>query len=216
MKAFLSLCLLLLSGSLLAQTPGAQRNEHLHGIGFGLEAPGIALSYDLTLGAPLQLHFFGALNTDQSSSLLSGTSIQTTRRLTGISVRFFPSEEYGVFIGLGGGAFSAKQTVDQSITCSSVFTALNPDICTGNEGTTLSQTTESELSGTAGFGEIGWQGNYGIYVTLGARVGTLSVADETDRTDQVLDASDDRATADDQWTSAQHLSGAVVTVGVAF
>ncbi len=215
MKARLALLLTFLSSSVLAQTPELLGNESMHGVSFGLEAPGIALSYDLTLGPPLQLHFFGALNTDRSSSLLNGTDIQTTRSLVGASVRFFPSDEWGVFIGGGGGSFSARQTVDQSITCFTL-TALNPSICTGKEGSTLAQTTTSELSGTAVFGEVGWQGGNGLYFTLGARAGSVSVAEETDRTDEVLDVSDDRQTADDQWANARALSGAVVTMGVHF
>ena len=127
-------------------------------------------------------------------------------------MRIFPSEEYGIFIGVGAGGYSASQTVEQDIYCSNLA-SLNPTECTGYEGTRIKQTTESELSGSAGFGEIGWQGYDGYYFTIGSRGGSVSVSEEIDNTDNIIDYSNHKEYAKEQWKTAKDMGQTYISFG---
>ena len=200
----------------LASSPGSFRSNETHGLGFSIIGGGglgSSIFYDFAINSELQAHFFASTVTDTSTSFFSNNSSTLQKNLAGVTLRIFPSEEYGVFFGIGAGGYSASQTVEQDIYCYSYFTSSNPTECTGYEGTRIKQTTESELSGSAGFGEIGWQGYDGYYFTVGARGGSVSVAEVTDNTDNIIDTSNHKEYAKEQWETAKDMGQTYISFG---
>lgn len=200
----------------LAQSPGSFRSNETHGLGFSIIGGGglgSSIFYDFAINSELQAHFFASTVTDTSTSFFSNNSSTLQKNLAGVTLRIFPSEEFGFFVGIGAGGYSASQTVEQDIYCYSYFTSSNPAECSGYEGTRIKQTTESELSGSAGFGEIGWQGYDGYYFTVGARGGSVSVAEETDNTDNIIDTSNHKEYAKEQWETAKNMGQTYISFG---
>ena len=216
-KIFLIIIFLILVTQVgIASSPGSFRSKETHGIGFSIIGGGglgSSVFYDFAINSELQAHFFGSTVTDTSASFFGNNTSTLQKNLAGVTLRIFPSEEYGIFIGIGAGGYSATQTVDQDIYCYSYFTSSNPAECTGFEGTRIKKTTESELSGSAGFGEIGWQGYDGYYFTVGSRGGSVSVSEETDKTDDIIDTSNHKEYAKEQWITAKDLNQAYISFG---
>ena len=192
------------------ETPGSWRGKETHGLGFGIEGAGVGFFYDFAINSTFQTHFFGSGLTQYSSSL-GGDTFTTSTSISGLSLRIFPSDNSKFFLGFGGGGISINQTVYQSTYCYSYSRSLNPSECSGYEGSTISKQTVSEFSGTVGFGELGWQGYEGYYFTIGARGGSVSKSSEVDNTDDVMDISNHKITAKNQWENAKTASGLILS-----
>ena len=204
----------------LSESPGSWRDKESFGLGFGLEGIGGGTFFDYAINSTFQMHFFWSTKNQSQKSLFAVNNlvlsyhIETNTSVSGLSLRVFPSDSSGFFLGLGGGIIAINQTVDQSIYCySSFFSTLNPPECSGYEGSTLKHQTISEGSGSVGFGEIGWQGYEGYYFTVGLRGGSVFIESETDNTEKVIDYSDDKITAKKQWKDAKTSSGAIISFG---
>ena len=142
-----------------------------------------------------------------------GDAVSTYTSISGLSLRIFPSDSSGFFFGLGGGAISVNQKVSQSTYCNADNTDLNQSECSVFEGDTISKQTISEFSGSVNFGEIGWQGYDGYYFTIGARGGSVSKSSETDNSDNIMDVSNHKITAKNQWKYAKTPSGLLLSFG---
>ncbi len=198
---------------LFAESPGSWRGKETFGLGFGVEGIGGGGFFDYAINSTFQLHFFGSSMNQKQESLFRTNSVETNSSIGGLTLRMFPSDSSGFFFGFGGGGFSINQTVNQKVYCNSYFTSLNPPECLGYEGTYLKQQTLSEGSGSAGFGEIGWQGYDGYYFTIGIRAGGVTLSNEVDNTDKVIDYSNHKITAQKQWKDGQTASGGLLSFG---
>jgi len=203
-----------------SESPGSWRDKESFGLGFGLEGIGGGTFFDYAINSTFQMHFFWSTKNQSQKSLFAvnnfvlSYNIETNTSVSGLSLRVFPSDYSGFFLGLGGGRIAINQTVDQSIYCySSFFSTLNPPECSGYEGSTLKHQTISEGSGSVGFGEIGWQGHEGYYFTIGLRGGSVFIESETDNTEKVIDYSDDKITAKKHWKDAKTASGGIISFG---
>ena len=214
MKKVLLSTLLILNVSLIyAESPGSFRGKETHGIGFGIEG-GLSGSvfYDYALNSDMQIHVLAS-----SGGLSRGagsTTLSTTSTTIGATLRYFPSENYGWYVGGGGGMLSASQSITQSVYCwSSFFSSLNPSECSGKEGTTISASTDSTYSGLALWGDFGWQGYDGYYFTIGAKGGTSMKLSEDDKTDEIIDYSNHKSTAQSDWSNIKSPTGLVMSFG---
>ena len=172
----------------LSQSPGSWRDKESFGLGFGLEGIGGGTFFDYAINSAFQIHLFWSLKNQSQKDLLAVSSrdliryhIETNTYISGFSLRVFPYDSSGFFLGFGGGIIGINQKVDQSVYCfSSFFNILNPSECLGHEGSNLNQQTISEGSGIVGIGELGWQGYEGYYFTFGLRGGSTFLKYETD------------------------------------
>jgi len=214
-KILFAICLIFFLNPfiLIAESPGSWRDKETFGLGFGVEGIGGGLFFDYALNSTFQLHFFGSSMNQKQESLFGINSVETNSSVGGVTLRIFPSDSSGFFIGFGGGGFSINQTVNQNVYCYSYYTSLNPSECSGYEGSYLKQQTLSEGTGSAGFGEFGWQGYEGYYFTIGVRAGGVSLASETDNTDKVIDYSNHKLTAQKQWKDGKTASGGLLSFG---
>ena len=214
-KAILSLILVFNVSLIYAETPGSFRGKETHGIGFGIEG-GLAGSvfYDYALNSSMQIH---TLLSSGGSSLSSGsgtTTLDTASTTIGATLRYFPSENFGWYVGGGGGMLSASQTMKQRVYCySSPFTSLNDAKCSGFEGSYISVTTDSTYSGLALWGDAGWQGYDGYYFTIGAKGGTSMKLSEDDKTDESIDVYDHKSYAKSDWKSIKSPTGLIMSFG---
>ena len=162
----------------------------------------------------MQIH---TLLSSGGSSLSSGsgtTTLDTASTTIGATLRYFPSENFGWYVGGGGGMLSASQSLKQSVSCFSIyFQSLNPTECSGKEGTTISASTDSTYSGIALWGDFGWQGYDGYYFTIGAKAGTSMKLSEDDKTDEAIDVSDHKSTAKSDWESIKSPTGLIMSFG---
>ena len=118
-KVLLSLMLILNVSLIYAESPGSFRGKETHGFGFGIEGTGLAgsLFYDYAINSDMQIH---AIASSGGISRASWTAtLSSANTLIGATLRYFPSENYGFFVGGGGGMLSASQSLKQSIYCSS-------------------------------------------------------------------------------------------------
>ena len=198
---------------LFAESPGSWRGKETFGLGFGIEGSGGGGFFDYAINSTFQIHFFSSGMNQKQESLFGTNSVETNSSVAGVTLRMFPSDSSGFFFGFGGGGFSINQTVNQDFYCFSYLTDLNPPECSGHEGTNLKQQTLSEGSGSAGFGEIGWQGYDGYYFTIGIRAGGVTLSNEVDNTDKVIDYSNHKITAQKQWEDGQTASGGLLSFG---
>ena len=214
-KIILSLILIFNVSLIYAESPGSYRGKETHGIGFGIEG-GLSGSvfYDYALNSAMQIH---ALYSSGGISRASGsgtTTLDSSSTTIGATLRYFPSENYGWYVGGGGGMLSASQSITQSVYCfSSSFSSLNPTECSGKEGTRISATTDSTYSGLALWGDFGWQGYDGYYFTIGAKAGTSMKLSEDDKTDEAIDVYDHKSTAKSDWDNIKSPTGLIMSFG---
>ena len=213
-KVILSLILIFNVSLIYAESPGSYRGKETHGIGFGIEG-GLSGSvfYDYALNSDMQIHaLVGSAGASRSAG--SVATLVTNNTTIGATLRYFPSENYGWYVGGGGGMLSASQSITQSVYCfSSSFSSLNPTECSGKEGTRISATTDSTYSGLALWGDFGWQGYDGYYFTIGAKGGTSMKLSEDDKTDEIIDYSNHKSTAQSDWSNIKSPTGLVMSFG---
>ena len=214
-KVILSLILIFNVSLIYAESPGSFRGKETHGFGFGIEGPlAGTLFYDYALNSSMQIH---ALASSGGSSLTSGsgtTTLNTASTTIGATLRYFPSENFGWYVGGGGGMLSASQTMKQRVYCYTT-TSLNDSKCTGFEGSYISVTTDSTYSGLALWGDFGWQGYDGYYFTIGAKVGTSMKLSEDDKTDEIIDytITDYKSTSVSDWKNMKSPTGLTMSFG---
>ena len=109
---------------------------------------------------------------------------------------------------------SASQSMTQSVYCfSSSFSSLNPDECSGKEGTTITASTESTYSGLGLWTDLGWQGYDGFYFTIGLKAGSSMKLSEDDKTEEIIDYSNHKSTAQSDWSNTKSPTGLVMSFG---
>jgi hypothetical protein len=217
-KVILSLILILNVSLIYAESPGSFRGKETHGFGFGVEGTGFAgsLFYDYAINSDMQIH---ALASSGGISRGSGTATLSSNNTTiGATFRYFPSENYGFFVGAGGGMLSASQSMKQGWYCfsssyGSYYRSLNPTECSGKEGTSISASTDSTYSGIGLWADFGWQGYDGYYFTIGAKAGTSMKLSEDDKTDEILDVLDHKSTAKSDWENIKSPTGLIMSFG---
>ena len=140
-KVILSLILILNVSLIYAESPGSFRGKETHGFGFGIEGNGIAgsLFYDYAINSDMQIHALASSGGISRATLGGEVSVSSTSTTIGATLRYFPSENYGWFVGGGGGIVSASQSATQNIRCfSGLFESINPTECSGKAGSTVS------------------------------------------------------------------------------
>ena len=211
-KVFLSILLILNVSLIYAESPGSFRGKETHGFGFGIEGTGLAgsLFYDYAINSDMQIH---ALASSGGISRGSGTATLSSNNTTiGATFRYFPSENYGFFVGGGGGMLSASQSLKQYVYCSS-SKAETVTECSGKEGTYASGSTDSTYSGIGLWGSFGWQGYDGYYFTIGAKAGTSMKLSEDDKTDEAIDVYDHKSATKSDWESIKSPTGLIMSFG---
>ena len=202
-KILITVLLTIVSGLAYAQSPGSFRAKETHGLGFGVEGPGAAIFYDYAINDTFQAHIFGSAMARSVSSVLGTDAITTGSLLLGVTIRMFPADTTGFFIGLGGGATTGTQTVNQDVYCSSIHTSGNPIECRGFEGTSIQKETKSTYTAGSTWISVGWQGYEGYYFTIGIMAGSDFAINEKDNTDQVIDTANHKSTTQDEWEFAK-------------
>ena len=217
MKKVLLSTLLILNVSLIyAESPGSFRGQETHGLGFGIEGsfPGSAVFYDYAINSDMQLHVLAASGGLSRATVGGSNSVSTSNTIIGTTLRYFPSENFGWYIGAGAGLLSMSQTMKQTWYCfSSPFTSLNPTECSGKEGTTITATTDSTYSGLGLWADLGWQGYDGFYFTIGATAGTSMKLSEDDKTAEIMDISNHQATAKGDFDAYKSPTGLIMSFG---
>jgi len=211
-KVILSLILILNVSFIYAESPGSFRGKETHGFGFGIEGTGLAgsLFYDYAINSDMQIH---AIASSGGISRGGGsTTLSSANTIIGATFRYFPSENFGFFVGGGGGMLSASQSFKQSGYCSERLAATVTE-CSGKEGEVISGSTSSTYSGIALWGDFGWQGYDGYYFTIGAKGGTSMKLSEDDKTDEAIDVYDHRSIAKSDWESIKSPSGLIMSFG---
>ena len=211
-KVILSLILIFNVSLIYAESPGSFRGKETHGIGFGIEGTGLAgsLFYDYAINSDMQIHVSavsGGLSRGAGSTTLS-----TTSTTIGATLRYFPSENYGWYVGGGGGMLSASQSMKQKIYCTS-SRASNVTECSGKESEYVSGSTDSTYSGLALWGDAGWQGYDGYYFTIGVKAGTSMKLSEDDKTNEIVAYSNHKSTAQSHWTNIKSPTGLIMSFG---
>ena len=181
-----------------SESPGSWRDKETFGLGFGIEGIGGGGFFDIAINSTLQIHIFGSSSSEEAKALVGSDGAITSRSISGASLRIFPSDDYGFFIGFGGGGISINQTVKQT-TYSNYY-----------DYTGTTKETVSEASGSVSFSEFGWQGYDGYYFTIGARGGSINISDEVDNTDKVTDTSNHKIVAKEQWENAKNSPGGLL------
>ena len=211
-KVFLSILLILNVSLIYAESPGSFRGKETHGFGFGIEGTGLAgsLFYDYAINSDMQIH---ALASSGGISRGAGsTTLSSTNTTIGATLRYFPSENYGFFVGGGGGMLSASQSLKQSVYCTS-SKASSVAECSGKRYSTISGSTDSTYSGIALWGDFGWQGYDGYYFTIGAKGGTSMKLSEDDKTDEAIDVYDHKSATKSDWESIKSPTGLIMSFG---
>ena len=215
-KVILSLILILNVSLIYAESPGSYRGKETHGFGFGIEGTGLAgsLFYDYAINSDMQIHALASSGGISRATGSGGTTLDTSSTTIGATLRYFPSENFGWYVGGGGGMLSARQTMKQRVYCySSYFSSLNPSECTGYEGSYISVTTDSTYSGLALWGDAGWQGYDGYYFTIGVKAGTSMKLSEDDKTNEIVTYSNHKSTAQSHWTNIKSPTGLIMSFG---
>ena len=215
-KVFLSTLLILNVSLIYAESPGSFRGKETHGLGFGIEGSGIGqvLFYDYAINSDMQLHVLAASGGLSRATVGGSNSVSTSNTIIGTTLRYFPSQDFGWYVGAGSGIISTSQSMKQSQYCfSSPFDSLNPAACSGKEGTTITASTDSTYSGLGLWADLGWQGYDGYYFTIGAKVGTSMKLSEDDKTDEILDISDHQSTAKTDWDTFKSPTGLIMSFG---
>ena len=211
-KVILSIILILNVSLIYAESPGSFRGKETHGIGFGIEGTGLAgsLFYDYAINSDMQIH---AIASSGGISRASWTAtLSSANTLIGATLRYFPSENYGFFVGGGGGMLSASQSLKQTIYCSS-SKAETVTECSGKAGTYVSGSTDSTYSGIGLWGDFGWQGYDGYYFTIGVKAGTSMKLSEDDKTDEAIDVYDHKSFAKSDWDKIKSPTGLIMSFG---
>jgi len=217
-KVILSLILILNVSLIYAESPGSYRGKETHGFGFGIEGNGIAgsLFYDYAINSDMQIHALASSGGISRATLGGEVSVSSTSTTIGATLRYFPSENYGWFVGGGGGMLSASQSVSQNIKCyDNLLQSFNPTECSGKEGTTISNSVESTYSGIGLWADFGWQGYDGYYFTIGAKAGTSMKLSEDDKTDEIIDytITDYKSTSVSDWKNMKSPTGLTMSFG---
>ena len=209
-KVILSLILILNVSLIYAESPGSYRGKETHGIGFGIESTAGSVFYDYAINSDMQIH---AMATSGGISRASWTAtLSTASTIIGATLRYFPSENYGFFVGGGGGMLSASQSLKQYVYCSSSKASTVTE-CSGKEGTYASGSTDSTYSGLALWGDAGWQGYDGYYFTIGVKAGTSMKLSEDDKTNEIVAYSNHKSTAQSHWTNIKSPTGLIMSFG---
>ena len=200
-KVILSLILIFNVSLIYAESPGSYRGKETHGIGFGIEG-GLSGSvfYDYALNSDMQIHALYSSGGISRTSGSGGTTLDSSSTTIGATLRYFPSENYGWYVGGGGGMLSASQSMKQTLYSSST-------------GTFTTTTTDSTYSGLGLWTDLGWQGYDGYYFTIGAKVGTSMKLSEDDKTEEIIDYSNHKSTAVSHWGNIKTPSGLVMGFG---
>ena len=213
-KVILSLILIFNVSLIYAESPGSYRGKETHGFGFGIEGTGLAgsLFYDYAINSDMQIHALASSGgISRGVGLTTLSSVNTT---IGATLRYFPSENYGWFVGGGGGIVSASQSATQNIRCfSGLFESINPTECSGKAGSTVSNSAESTYSGIGLWVDFGWQGYDGYYFTIGVKAGTSMKLSEDDKTNEIVTYSNHKSTAQSHWTNIKSPTGLIMSFG---
>ena len=213
-KVFLSTLLILNVSFIYAESPGSFRGNETHGVGFGIEGSGLgsALFYDYAINSDMQIHVLAASGGLSRSA--GSTTLSTSNSTIGATLRYFPSQDFGWYVGAGTGMISTSQSMKQSQYCfTSPFDSLNPAACSGKEGTTISASADSTYSGLGLWTDLGWQGYDGYYFTIGARIGTSMKLSEDDKTDEIINVGNHQSTAKTDWDTYKSPTGMIMTFG---
>ena len=118
-KVILTLMLILNVSLIYAESPGSFRGKETHGFGFGIEGTGLAgsLFYDYAINSDMQIHAIAS--SGGISRGVGSTTLSSANTTIGAALRYFPSENFGFFVGGGGGMLSASQSLKQSVYCTS-------------------------------------------------------------------------------------------------
>ena len=212
-KIILSLILIFNVSLIYAESPGSFRGKETHGIGFGIEG-GLSGSvfYDYALNSDMQIHALYSSGGISRSSGSGTTSLESTSTTIGATLRYFPSENYGWYVGGGGGMLSASQSMKQRVYCTS-SRASSVTECSGKESEYVSGSTDSTYSGLALWGDAGWQGYDGYYFTIGVKAGTSMKLSEDDKTNEIVAYSNHKSTAQSHWTNIKSPTGLIMSFG---
>ena len=211
-KVILSLILIFNVSLIYAESPGSYRGKETHGFGFGIEGTGLAgsLFYDYAINSDMQIH---ALAGSAGVSRAAGsTTLSSSNTTIGATLRYFPSENYGFFVGGGGGMLSASQSLKQSVYCTSTRASTVTE-CSGKANSYISGSADSTYSGIGLWGDFGWQGYDGYYFTIGAKAGTSMKLSEDDKTEEILDVLDHKSTAKSDWDKIKSPTGLIMSFG---
>ena len=160
----------------------------------------------------MQIHAVAISGGISRSTGTGSTSLDSTSTTIGATLRYFPSENFGFFVGGGGGMLSASQSFKQSGYCSERLAATVTE-CSGKEGEVISGSTSSTYSGIALWGDFGWQGYDGYYFTIGAKAGTSMKLSEDDKTDEAIDVYDHKSFAKSDWDKIKSPTGLIMSFG---
>ena len=199
-KVFLSTLLILNVSFIYAESPGSFRGKETHGVGFGIIGSGLGggLFYDYAINSDMKIHVSAVSGGLSRGS--GGTTLETSSSTIGATFRYFPSQDFGWFVGAGGGMLSASQSMKQYLYSSS-------------SGTYTTTTTDSTYSGLGLWTDLGWQGYDGYYFTIGARIGTSMKLSEDDKTDEIINVVDHQSTAKMDWDTYKSPTGMIMTFG---
>jgi len=211
-KVILSLILIFNVSLIYAESPGSFRGKETHGFGFGIEGTGLAgsLFYDYAINSDMQIH--ALLSSGGISRGVGSTTLSSANTLIGATLRYFPSENYGFFVGGGGGMLSASQSLKQTIYCSS-SKAETVTECSGKAGTSISGSTDSTYSGIGLWGDFGWQGYDGYYFTIGEKAGISRKLAEDNKTEVAIDVGDHKSTTKSDWDAVKSPTGLIMSFG---
>ena len=211
-KVFLSLMLIFNVSLIYAESPGSYRGKETHGIGFGIEGGilGGSLFYDYAINSDMQIHAIASSGGISRASWVATLSSANTT--IGATLRYFPSENFGFFVGGGGGMLSASQSLKQSVYCTSTRASTVTE-CSGKANSYISGSADSTYSGIGLWGDFGWQGYDGYYFTIGAKAGTSMKLSEDDKTEEIIDLSDHKSTAKSDWESIKSPTGLIMSFG---
>ena len=119
-KVIFSLILIFNVSLIYAESPGSFRGKETHGLGFGIEGSGIGqvLFYDYAINSDMQIHaLVGSAGASRSHGAIA--TLVTNNTTIGATLRYFPSENFGWYVGGGGGLLSASQSIKQKVYCTS-------------------------------------------------------------------------------------------------
>tara|TARA_Y100001970_G_scaffold213459_1_gene260886 strand:- start:660 stop:1310 length:651 start_codon:yes stop_codon:yes gene_type:complete len=211
-KFFLSTLIIMNLSLVYAESPGSFRGNETHGFGFGIEGTGLAgsLFYDYAINSDMQIHAIAS--SGGISRGVGSTTLSSANTLIGATLRYFPSENYGFFVGGGGGMLSASQSLKQSVYCTSTRASTVTE-CSGKANSYISGSADSTYSGLALWGDFGWQGYDGYYFTIGAKGGTSMKLSEDDKTDEAIDVADHKSTTKSDWDKIKSPTGLIMSFG---
>ena len=225
MKFLLMFFIIILNASLIiAKNPGSFRSNEIQGFGFGIESPGYVLFYDFSpkhlkfelFNNNFRFHSYYSSGSTINYDSTGKTFIDTNYALVGLTIRYFPSDEWGFYFGGGGGFHRVYQMVGQSIFCDSNYKSSNPTECTDYEGSDIKKTTESSYTGLGLYGVAGWQGYEGYYFTIGLKLGTSLKSSVNDKTHSVIDYSNHKSIAINDFNNGKNISGGELLFGWIF